>query len=770
LQNQDNEEKVESYHYPKDEAPSKIESIMSGRFPTDISQELEQFGYDFFEKDIPIFTPIENIPVGSDYIIGPGDSFTINIWGKAEAVYNVTVTRDGSITLPRVGTLNISGLDFEELKKYIYNKLKKYYPDFEMSLTMGTLRTITVFIVGEVKKPGTYSVSALSTVLTALYQAGGPTKNGSLKEIRLLRNGETVATLDLYNFFIHGLKKNDLRLLPGDTIFVPVIGPVVGITGTVKRPAIYEFNTPHTIGDVINLSGGVLPVSYLQNIVVERIREHQRRVVKSFNLDPTNINGAMDLQTPIQDGDIIKIYPIYKELRQVVFLEGHVKYPREYELKEGLRLLDIIPSYDFLLPEPYLEAAEIIRLIPPDLHPEIIEFDLGALLSGDDSYNFILEDQDRIIIYDKWDKRDKPEVVIKGAVRAPGTYQLYEGMTIKDLLFQAGNLTDKAYLDNASLTRIVTLKDGTETLLLEFSPKNAVKGVADDNLQLKNNDVINIREIPEFGEALNRKITLEGEFLFPGEYTFSRGERLSSVIERAGGLTGEAYPFGAIFTRESVRMIQEKRLAEYISQLERNIIAASATATRKAMDEDEAAVFAQTLSAQKELLAKLKSSKPTGRMVINMDAVLLVPSSELNLEVRPGDRLMVMKRPDSINILGEVYNPTALFAEKEKTVDYYLDLVGGPTKQANEKELYIVKANGSVISRSQAGLFGLANWDNTNNRWAFGKFGSIHLDPGDTIIVPRKIQTYPWMKIFKDTSQILYNIAIAAAVVYNYLE
>ncbi|MFC1864117.1 SLBB domain-containing protein, partial [Thermodesulfobacteriota bacterium] len=672
-----------SYSYPDDDSPSNIERILSGRFPTDISRELEQFGYDFFEKDRPLFTPVGNIPVGTDYIIGPGDSFTINIWGKAEATYNVRVTRDGSITLPRVGTLNISGLSFEELKYFISNKLKKYYPDFEMSLTMGALRTITVFIVGEVKKPGTYSVSSLSTILTALYQSGGPTKNGTLKNISLLRNGEPEATLDLYDFFIQGVKKNDIRLLPGDTIFVPVIGPVAGITGTVKRPAIYELTMPQTIGDVIDLSGGVLPVSYLQNIVVERIKGHQKRIVKSFNLDPANINAEKDLQTPIVDGDIIKIYPIYKELRQVIFLEGHVKYPREYELKTGLRLLDIIPSYDFLLPEPHLDAAEIIRLVPPDLHPEIIEFDLGALLSGDESYNFELEDQDRIIIYDKWDKKDKPEVTIKGAVRAPGRYRLYKGMTIKDLIFQAGNLTDKAYLDNAGLTRIVSMDSGTETLQLEFSPKNAIAGIADDNLQLKKNDAVNIREIPEYGEALNRKITLEGEFLFPGEYTFSKGERLSSVIERAGGLTEEAYPFGAVFSRESVRVVQEKRLTEYISKLERNIITASATASSRAMDEDEAAVFAHTLSSQRELLVKLKSSRPTGRMVINIDEVILVPSSELNLEIRPEDHLIVMKRPDSINILGEVYNPTALFAEKEKNVDHYLGLVGGPTKQAN---------------------------------------------------------------------------------------
>lgn len=750
-------------------APSDIEKIMSGKFPTDITRELRQFGYDFFKKEISTFAPVSTLPVGPDYIIGPGDSFTIHLWGKTENTYSATVTRDGSITLPRLGTLNVSGLTFAELKRYLLHKFKEYYPDFEMSITMGSLRTVEIFIVGEATNPGTYSLSSLSTLVTALFSVGGPTKNGSLRNIKLFRNGDLSSTIDLYEFLIRGTKGNDVRLQPGDTIFIPVLGPVVGIAGLIKRPAIYEMKGEQTIGDMIELAGGVLPVGYLQNVVVERITEHKRRVIKSFNLDPSYEKTNENLKIPLKDGDVIKIYPVHQRLRHVVYLEGHVKYPREYEWKPDMRLRDIIPSYDYLLPEPYLPQAEIIRLMPPDLHPEMIGFNLGALLAGDDAQNLLLKDQDRIIIYDKWEKRDLPEITIKGAVRKPGTYRLYSGMTIRDLIFRAGNLTDKAYLETATLGRVVKVEGGTETLILDFSPKKAISGMIEANLVLEKDDVIYIREFPEYREALQRKVFLEGEFLFPGEYTFSEGERISSIIEKAGGLTEDAYPFGALFLRESAKRVQKERLIEYVDKLEQDIMSLSAVAAGKALSEEEAAILQRTLETKAEMIKKFKSAEPTGRMVITLDEILLLPSSKYNFKLQPGDRLIVNKKPAYVNVMGAVYNPTALFAEEKKSVKHYLNLVGGTTKNADKKEIYIVKSNGTVISKGQGGLFGLGSWDNKKQRWTLGGFDSTTLDPGDTVIVPQKIETYAWMRFIKDTSQILYQLAVTVGVLKSSL-
>ena len=744
---------------------SGIERIMSGQFPTDISRELRQFGYDFFRKDVSTFTPVDNVPVGPDYVIGPGDSFSIYLWGKAEETYNVSVNRDGCIHVPRLGTLNVSGLTFSELKSHLERKFKQYYPDFDMSITMGRLRTIQIFIVGEANSPGTYSVSSLSTIITALFAAGGPSKNGSLRDIRLYRNGDTVKRLDLYDFFIKGFKGDDVRLQSGDTLFIPVLGPVVGIAGLVKRPAIYEMKGPQTIGEMVEIAGGVLPIGYLQNVVVERVSGHDRRVIRSFNLDPSYDRTDENLKMPLSDGDVIKIYPIHKRVRQVVYLEGHVKYPREYELRPGMRLRDIVRSYDDLLPEPYRPQAEIIRFVPPDLHPEIIGFNLGALLAGDESQNLPLQDLDRIIVYDTWEKQEKPEVTIKGSVRNPGTYSLYKGMTIKDLIFQAGNLTDRAYQDRGTLTRVMVAKDGTDTVTLSFSPRNAMAGIAQDNLPLQKDDVVHIRGIPLYSQALERKAYLEGEFLFPGEYSFSEGERLSSLIERAGGLTSEAYPFGAVFQRESVRKVQDQQLKMYIDKLEEDVLTLSAQTAETALDKEEAAILRDTLASKKQLLEKLKGSRSTGRMVINLPEVLLLPTSDYNFELKPGDRLIVARRPDSVNILGEVYNPTALLYEKGRTIGDYLGMVGGATDNADEGQIYVVKADGSVMSKSQEGFFGFATWDNKNYRWSMSDFDSIVLDAGDTVIVPKKIMKYPWLRLVKDITQITYQIAVSAGVV-----
>ncbi len=742
-----------------------IEEILSGKFPTEIAGELRLYGYDFFNREVSTFAPVSNVPVGDDYVIGPGDSFTVHLWGKVEKTYDVTVASEGTIFLPRVGSLSVSGLRFFELKKLLASKFKEFYPQFDMSITMGQLRTIQVYIVGEAKAPGTYSVSSLSTVVPALYSAGGPSKRGSLRRIKVYRAGKLVSTVDLYDFFLSGLRKGDIRLRNEDTIFIPIIGPVVGIAGNVRRPAIYEMKGRQTIGEVIKLAGGLLPTGYLQNVVVERVQAHQRRIVKSFNLDPSYQDVNENLCMPLKDGDLVKIYPVYRGMRKVVFLEGHVKYPREYEFRPGMRVRDIISSFDDLLPEPYLDRAEIVRMVKPDLHPEILEFNLGAMLKGDETQNLQLQDLDRIRIYGLAEKQDLPQVSIYGAVRNPGRFRLLEGMRVQDLIFKAGNFNSRAYLEEATISRIRPGSKGADTIKITFSPRKAMEGLPSDNLPLKRDDVVQIREIPEYSDALGRTITLEGEFVFPGIYRFSKGERLASLIKRAGGLTDEAYPEGAIFQRESVKSVQAQQLKEYIRKLEADILSLSSQAAETAVGKEEAAILEQTLITKKQLMERLKAAKPTGRMVVELDKVLKDPSSKFNFELRPGDRLIVPKRPDYVNVLGEVYNPTALLAEQGKTVGYYLSKVGGATDNADEDHMYLVKANGSVISKSQEGFMGMASWDSRNHRWVMGGFESLRLDPGDTIIVPRKVEKYPWLRLTKDITEILYRIAVTAGVI-----
>jgi protein involved in polysaccharide export with SLBB domain len=745
--------------------PSRIEKIMSGVFPQAIERKLTQFGYDFFDMTPPAFMPLTDVPVGDDYLIGPGDAFVINLWGRVEARYTVTVSAEGAIVLPRLGSLTVAQLTFKETRNLLRGKFKEYYPDFSMSLTMDRLRTIQVFVVGEVEHPGTYSISGLSTVIDALYAAGGPRKTGSLRHVKVTRRADTIASLDLYTFLIQGRKAEDIRLRSGDTVFVPVIGAVAGIAGNVRRPGIYEMKAATTIGQLFELAGGAMPTGYLQNVVVERIADNRRRIVKSFNLAETRSTGGEHLATVLDDGDVVKVFPVHRQIRQVVFLEGHVKYPREYECKPGMRIADLIPSFDALLPEPYLPRAEIIRMAPPDLHPEIIEFNLGALLHGDSSQNMALQDMDRIIVYDVAEKMKLPQVTISGAVRQPGTYRLYQGMRVKDLIFRADNFLPSAFMEHGSLSRVAVGTGQTDVVTIDFSPGKAMAGDAAHDIALRPDDSIYIREIPRYNEALERKVSLEGEFKFPGEYTFAEDERLSSVIARAGGLTAAAYPFGAVYMREEIRNLQKERIKEYVNQLEEDILVLTSQSAETSLEQTEADIVLKSLTAKKQLLEKMRNSRPTGRMVVDLRKVLSNPGSDQDFKLQPGDRLVVNKRPDYVNVLGEVYNPTALLVEPDRRVDYYLNQVGGATETADKDQIYLVKANGTVISKSQEGFWGLANWDAENHRWALGSFEDTRVNAGDTIIVPKKVEKYPWLRVVKSVTEIMYHIAVAAGVI-----
>lgn len=745
--------------------PSRIEKILSGQFPQEISRKLEQFGYRFFDPSVSTFAPANHVPVSDDYVLGPGDRFSVHLWGGVEQTDTATVSRDGKIVLPRLGALTVAGMTFSEAKRFLQETYSQYYPDFEMSVTMDELRTIEVFIFGEAQSPGAYTVSSLSTVLTALYAAGGPTKNGSLRSIRVVRNGSPFRTVDLYNFLTGEFRQGDLRLQTGDALYIPVLGPVAGIAGNVRRPAIYELNGKETIGELIELAGGVLPTGQLHNVVVERIEDHQQRTIRSFNLDPAAGVADRNLQMSLRDGDVVKIYPVHDSLQDVVYLQGHVKYPMEYERKPGMRLSDLLPSYESLKPEPYLERAEIIRLQPPDYHPEIIDFHLGQLLAGDESQNLPLEDGDRVFVYRMDQKSDRPQVTIKGEVRKAGTYRLFPGATIRDLIFQAGNLTNKAHLQEGILSRVVTTETGAERVNIPFSLTASLSGVANDNLELQADDMIYVYQIPNYADSLERSVTLKGEVRFPGEYAFVGGERLASVIERAGGLTEEAYPLGAKFYRKSVEDAQNAQLQQYIDRLEQETLSGSAELADLGDKKDQGAAMEQALEAKRQLLEKLRKTKVSGRMVLNLEEVIAMPSSSQNIPLKPGDTLVVEKEPGHVILLGEVYNQTAVSVEEGQPLSYYLRQVGGVTKDGKESDIYVVRADGSVVSKHQNdGFFGTASWDGNNKRWTLGGFDGLVIYPGDTIIVPRETEKYRWWSFAKDAIDAMYKVAVAAGI------
>ena len=743
--------------------PSMTERLIAGQTEAEVSTELQQFGYEVFARSVSTFAPVTNVPVGPDYVVGPGDSFTITMWGRLDAQYSLQVDRSGQVVIPEVGALKVWGMKFSQMQDYLQNELSRKYTDFKMTVVMDRLRTIRVFVVGEATAPSSYSVSSLSTIINALVAAGGPSKNGSLRKIRLSRNGADPVSIDLYDFLLGGDRSGDLRLQDGDTIFIPLIGPVAGVAGNVKRPAIYEMAEPMTLGQVLDLAGGVTFAGWLQRVQVERIEDHRRRIVADFNLDDSDGSGqSRSLETVIADGDVVKVFPVAPGEHDIIQLAGHVTRPGKYEWKPGMRLRDILPSYEVLLPQPNIDYAEIERLVPPDLHPSFIPFDLGKLLAGDETENLELAQYDTIRIF-RWDERDFQTVRVSGLVFDPNQYRLVPDMRVSDLIDAAGGLKKNAYIRAAEITRRHISQSGMDTEKIEVDLEKALAGDSEENLRLRDYDTLVVRPIPELD--FGRSAVVSGEVRFPGTYPIRRQETLSSLIERAGGYTEQAYLRGAVFTRESARDVQGRRLNQMIQQVEESVLAGTEASLSGSLDAETVKSQQASLEAKQELLAKLREVEITGRVVINLAPLEEFRRSHYDIELEDGDELAIPQRPGVVHVVGEVFNETSLLYESDGTVGYYLRRVGGMTKEADKKQVSVIKADGSVISRQQ-GKAKLVFWDSDNNGWIFGGFMNTELEPGDTIVVPRKLDRYLWLKTTKDITQIVFQIAVAAGVVF----
>jgi polysaccharide export outer membrane protein len=813
--------------------------------------ELKIFGHELFSKPPSTFAPITQVPVSDSYVIGPGDEIKVLMWGRVDAEYSLVVDNEGVIQFPKVGPLTVAGLTYQELKELIKRKAEAM-TGVNVNISMGKLRTIQVFLLGEVKSPGVYTVSSLATMTNALLASGGPTILGSLRQVQLKRRGRMVTTVDFYDFLLRGDTSADTRLMPGDVIFVPQVGPMVAVAGNVRRQAIYELKEDQTLQRALKLAGGLAPQAYNQRIQIERASENQMKIV----LDIPYEHLEQEKVVPLKDGDQVQVFPILEESVNAVYLYGNVSRPGKYAYKPGMRVLDVLPNLEMetLQPDTYLSYALIKRYKPDEMRAELIPFNLEKLLIESDLLeNLKLQPLDEVYVFNKSVFEDKPEVQITGEVRKPGRYSI-DKMRIKDLLYKAGGLTRDAYLPLGHLYR--TDPKTFDVALMTFDLEDALKEVPQDNLLLQDQDEVVIHSIREYkprafvriygmvnnpgqyplavgmtikdlimaggnlreeahkGEAelvrfklvdgdlmktevmafnvaqalasdplenfnlqdydqvfIKRipdwleevRVTIEGEVRYPGEYFVRDGERLSSLIERAGGFTQDAYLRGAFFTRERVRQIQGRRLADLILKMEQDLAAGEATEVMGVLSKEEVEAHRVGMEAKKSLLQKLKEAKVEGRMVVKLDQLERFKDSKFDLRVEDQDRLVIPKTPQSVNVLGEVYNATSFLYEKGKKVDYYLKRAGGPTTNAEKDEIYIVRADGSVQSKSQSGK--LFSWDPDNNRWTYGGFKSATLYPGDSLLVPRKLVKIHWVKEFRDITQIIFQIAVAAGVV-----
>ncbi|WP_240731857.1 SLBB domain-containing protein [Geobacter sp. FeAm09] len=764
-------EEIKIIPLPAEELGSSLEKVFSRKnqtlqdklTPEPFKRELRQFGYDFFKNSAQLLEATDNLPVGDNYVMGPGDSLNLSIWGSINARYNLTVDRNGEVMIPRAGVVKVWGLSYEKAKEAIQKAVSRYFKNYDMNISLGKLKTIQVFVVGEVELPGSYPISSLATVVNALSAAGGPTKNGSLRVIKLTRNGKPAENIDLYDMFLSGDRSKDVRLQNGDTIFVPVIGPVVAVAGEVKRPAIYEIKGPQTLADVIQMAGGITASGFTGRIQIERFSGNNSRIALDYEPKEGHLDGAT-AGVGIQDRDMVKIFPVQEAVRQVVSLKGNVVRPGEYQFRKGMRVKDLISSFADLLPESYLESAEITRLALPDYHKEMLHFNLRKALEGNEAENVALQEQDTVKISSRWEMQEKQSVIINGFVVNPGKYDFHPGMTVRDLVSAAGSPKRNALLDMAELSRVEVAGDKATASRLQIDLGKAISGDPAHNLSLKSDDVLIVRGIVGWTDSTDKFVRLKGEVQYPGVYSVARGEKLSSVIARAGGFTEKAYLRGAKFTRRSVQKEQQKRMDEILVKTEKEINQKQAALASVAASKEELEATKSALDGLQKDLERMKQLKAEGRVVIRLAQLEELKKSSYDLEMEGGDILEVPTRTNVVNVMGQVYNPISfVYVPESSSVESYLNKAGGATNDAEVAEMFIIKADGTVFSRQQAS-FGI-KWSDDAKQWTLGSFMASYLEPGDTLVVPQKLERTAWLRDIKDITTIISQIALTAGTV-----
>ncbi|MFI5110434.1 MAG: SLBB domain-containing protein [Terriglobales bacterium] len=717
---------------------------------------LQRFGGDIFKTGTGNLESLPmDLPAGSDYVLGPGDGLNITTWGSVSQRLTRTVDRQGKVSLPEAGEVVVAGQSVADAQRIIEKALRVQFRDINADLSLTRLRSIRVYVVGDVLRPGAYDISSLSTPLNALYAAGGPTPRGSLRTVRHYRGNRLVREVDLYELLLRGVRSDVARLEPGDTILVPPVGPQVTVAGMVRRPAIYEVKGPTELADVLELAGGVLVSATLRQINVERIEAHERRVTLSVQLPGPNDKQVVERAVggfQVQDGDRVTISPILPYSDQTVYLQGHVFRPGKYPYHAGIQISELIRSYQDLLPEP-ADHAEIVRLVPPDHHPVVIEFKLSEVVSGDDPID--LQPFDTIRIFGRYEI-DPPKVSIYGEVLRPGKYPLADKMTASDLVRLAGGFKRSAYIQTADIASYVVQHD--DRVLTRHKTVEIAKALAGDHdldAVLKPGDVLTIRQLSGWKD-IGAAVALSGEVLFPGTYGIEDGEKLSTLLRQAGGFRPEAYPEGAVLERVQVRELEEKSRQELMRRIEmeggNTKLAASETGA------DRAALL-QTMTQQKEnVLTALRKQPAAGRLVIKISAdIERWQNTAADIELRAGDVLTIPKRPSFVLISGQVYSPSAISYAPGKNAGWYLQQAGGPTTLANRKDIYVIRANGSVVG------------EGSGSGWWKGNVLSAVMRPGDTVVVPEKIisGSNGWKNVLT-TAQFVSSMALAAAAVHSF--
>lgn len=661
-------------------------------------QQLPVFGQRYFDEAERTFAPVDRVPVPVDYVLGPGDELYIRAWGSIDVDYRATLDRNGQINIPRVGSIGVAGLKAGEVEGHLRSQVGRVFKNFSLNVTLGQLRSVQVFVVGQARKPGSYTVSSLSTLVNVVFASGGPGPNGSMRRVQLKRDGKVVSELDLYEFLVRGSKTSDARLLPGDVIVFNPAGPRVAVTGSLDTPAIYELKEGgETIADVLAYGGGTTASTNLNSAQLERIDSRNPgapRVVSTVELA-----GAVG-QGRLRDGDILTLFGVAPRFANAVTLRGNVAAPLRYPFTPGMRISQLIPDREALItPDYYIRKNKLVQ------------FTNGS---------------------------DVSEAKLERDVR---------------------NLLDEPNWEYAAIERL-----NTDRVAMELIPFNLGKAVIDrdpaHDLVLQPGDVITIfgrADIRNPVSSQTRLVRVQGEVRAPGIYQIRAGETLPQLIERVGGVTPEAYLFGTEFAREETRRQQQLALDEAVTRLETQLAneAAGTAASLSATDTQSAAALRIAQGeAAKAQLRKLKAMKASGRISLELPTSTFGTADLPGLQLEDGDRVTIPAKPAFVFAVGAVANNNALLWKSGRKVSDYLD-IAGVDADADFENLFVVRADGTVIHSSRRG-------------W-FSNIEKVEMMPGDTLVVPGKTNRETFWASFtrglKDWSQILYQFGLSAAAI-----
>ncbi|EJG0972912.1 TPA: SLBB domain-containing protein [Vibrio parahaemolyticus] len=801
-------------------------------------EELKRFGLDLFAGSPSTFAPISDVPVPANYTVGAGDEIIVQLFGKENETHRLRVNRAGTINFPSLGPVNVAGMHFSDVRDSLTQRVKEQMIGVRSDISLGELRTMQVFVMGDAYKPGAYTISALTTISQAIYYSGGFGESGALRDIQLKRDGKIIRKLDMYDLLLKGDASNDVRLLPDDVVLIGSVNDTVSIEGEINRPAIYEVKAGETYQQLIQMAGGFTANAYVEQLEIKRYASHGAR--EALTLD---FNKTQDRQSKVKNGDSIKILKKSEELTRYVQIEGDVRHPGYVEWRNGLRVADLFKSVDSAFNSTAdVNYAVVVREINPQRDIEVFQLSLAnAILSPGSQDNLQLQSRDRILVFNRFNNEDldtlatqeavskaktleqaqeqaeleqqkeqevmsssvavshsengmlnnqnateqaKPAKIIFrgkeiteegfeklkqntrrtllapvllqlqqqsrlglapqiaevfGEVKHPGRYPITPRMTVSTLIEAAGGLTYNAFTINAELAR-TAINSADERAYIDVERidlRKAIQGSVSDDAIIVGRDRLNILEKPNV--KLQSTVTLQGEVRFPGTYTVRQGETLSELLERAGGLTEFAHPQGAIFTREALRLQEQKLLNQYAADMR----AETAKKTFRA-DSNMGSVISDPDKTLK-FVEEASRSKALGRMVVQLNRILKGERSA-DFMLEDGDFLFVPTFRNTVSIMGEVQVPITYLLDNKLNVDDYLNKAGGAKKQADEDRIFVVRADGSVYKPSSGYWFG-------NNK--------EELKAGDTIVVPIDTDYRDALSTWTAATQILYQTGVA---------